>query len=323
MTGAAGLIGRSVVQLLVERGHWVVGVDRCLMPGLQLIPNSVEREVQWIEVDTRDDTALYSALKGADSVIHLAAGASFLMYEEDPVRRTAAAMQGFHNLLEASKDHGVERIVYASTSAVYEGNALPYHERMSLKPPDLKAFAKKVNEEMAELYSDRYSIRMIGLRPYSVYGDTEMSKGKYANIVSLFSWALLGGQTPILWGDGNQTRDFIFAADVARAFVLAAESSLETQVLNVGTGIETSFNQIITLLEEKLNIRAERRYVPIPVAIYAKRLLADVSLCKERLGFTAEVTLDAGVERVLESARRALRSEEWAGLPTAQQAFYS
>jgi nucleoside-diphosphate-sugar epimerase len=283
-----------------------------------MIATQVERSVQWLEADTRDEAALNDALKGADAAIHLAAGASFLMYEEDPIRRTAAAIQGFHTLLELSRNHDVGNIVYASTSAVYEGNSLPYHEEMALKPPDLKAFAKKVNEEMAALYSDRYGMRIIGLRPFSVYGDSEMSKGKYANVISLFAWTLCAGRRPVVWGDGSQTRDFIFAADVARAFVLAAESNLPTRVLNVGTGIETSFNEALRMLSRKLDVQIEPQYVPIPIEIYARRLLADVSLCATQLDFTAEVTLSNGMDRVLESAHRALASHAWRSLPYAQ-----
>jgi UDP-glucose 4-epimerase len=189
---------------------------------------------------------------------------------------------------------------------------------MSLRPPDLKALAKKVNEEMADLYSQRYQMRMLGLRPFSVYGEDEMSKGKYANVVSLFAWAMSAGRSPILWGDGTQTRDFIHADDVARAFVMAVESSLRTQVLNVGTGVETSFNDVIALLAEKLGVEPSPLYVATPIDIYAKRLLADVSGCENALGFRSEVSLEDGADRVLVRARAVLDSGEWQGLDAAQ-----
>ncbi len=153
-------------------------------------------------------------------MVHLAAGASFLMYEEAPLQQTSGTIDGFHTLLEALRVNDVETLVYASTSAVYEGNDLPYNEGMALSPPDLKAFAKKVNEEMAALYARRYPLRPVRLRPFSVYGEDEMSKGKYANVVSLFTWAVCGGRRPLVWGDGTQTRDFIHVSDEGYAKAL-------------------------------------------------------------------------------------------------------
>jgi UDP-glucose 4-epimerase len=126
------------------------------------------------------------------------------------------------------------------------------------------------------------------------------------------------GRPPIVWGDGTQTRDFIHADDVARAFVMAVESSLRTQVLNVGTGVETSFNDVIALLAEKLGIEPSPLYVATPIDIYAKRLLADVSGCKSALGFRSEVSLEDGADRVLVRARAVLDSGEWPGLDAAQ-----
>lgn len=320
VTGAGGLIGRSVLMLLVERGHHVVALDRDFARGRSLVPAEIRDQVRWVEADTRDQAALEQALEGTRRVIHLAAGPSFLMYEEEPIQQTSNAIQGFHNLVEASSKRAIDSIVYASTSAVYEGNDLPYREDMTVKPPDLKAFAKKVNEDLAELYSCRYGIRMLGMRPFSVYGDSEMSKGRYANVVSLFAWALAAGRQPVVWGDGNQTRDFVFVEDVARAFVLATESSLRTQVLNVGTGVETTFNEIIAMLAHDLNVRSSPIYTDVPIAIYARRLLADTSRCQELLAFKPEVSLEDGAARVIEAARRALRSDQWHGLDVAQEA---
>ncbi len=318
VTGATGLIGRRVVQQLVTDGWEVVGFDRSLDARLDNLPDAVRRQVRWVEGDSRDFARLSAASRGADAIAHLAAGASFLMYEEDPLDNTNGTISGFHNVLEAAVRNDVPAVVYASTSAVYEGNTLPYREDMLLRPPDLKAFAKKVNEEMADLYADRHQLRVLALRPFSVYGEDEMGKGKYANITSLFAWALLGGSRPIVWGDGTQTRDFVHVSDAADAFVRAVNADTTARHINVGTGVETSFNDVLRILSGKLGIEAEPIYVPPPISIYADRLLADTSVAEQELGFRAGVSIDAGMDRVLERGRELIQQERWQHLASAQ-----
>jgi UDP-glucose 4-epimerase len=221
------------------------------------------------------------------------------MYERDPVQETTGATVGFHTVIDAAVHADVPRIVYASTSAVYEGNEVPYRETMGLRPPDLKAFAKKMNEELGELYSARYGIETLALRPFSVYGVDEESKGPYANVASLFTWAMASGLRPLLWGTGRQTRDFIFTEDVARAVVLALESNC-VGALNVGTGVETSFDQLITELNKLLGTDLEPQHMAVPISIYASRLLADTTQATQGLGFTARTALADGLTRILE-----------------------
>ena len=318
ITGATGLIGRRVVERLVVSGWHVIGLDRSLDARMTLLPDAIRSAVQWIEGDSRDPEKLLAATVGVDAIAHLAAGASFLMYEERPLDNTAGTICGFHNVLECAVRNDVGTIVYASTSAVYEGNPLPYHESMTLRPPDLKAFSKKVNEEMADIFADRYGIRTVAMRPFSVYGEDEMGKGKYANITSLFAWALLGGQRPIIWGDGTQTRDFIHASDAARAFVLALESQSSARHLNVGTGRETSFGTVVEILARKLDIDPQPIYVPVPISIYARRLLADTYTIQRELGFVPEVSIEDGLDLVLQHARRQMAASDWDQLQHAQ-----
>jgi UDP-glucose 4-epimerase len=259
--------------------------------------------VEWIAADSRDWPQVLRAVSGNESIIHLAAGSSFLMYEEEPVARTSDAIIGFQHILEAARRSNVGKVVYASTSAVYEGNNVPYVENMTLEPPDLKAFAKKTNEEMAHLYSRRFGIPIIGLRPFSVYGVGEASKGPYANVVSLFAWTMLTGQRPIVWGNGEQMRDFIYVDDVVEAFVRALDADIPTQEINVGTGVETSFNDVIGIINECLGTCLAPIYLDVPVDIYAQRLLADPSLAARVLNFRSSVSVREGVQRVLDAAR--------------------
>ena len=195
-------------------------------------------------------------------------------------------------------------MVWASTSAVYERNQVPYHEDIQLNPPDSKAGCKLFCEQEARRYSERYGITCIGLRPFSVYGVGEHTKGGYANIVSLFAWAIMHGEEPVVWGDGSQTRDFIFVEDAATFFLKALESNIPTQELNVGFGKEYSFNEVIQYIATSLNKIITPRYVPIPIKIYAHRLWADMHKTESVLNFKPRIDLAQGIEKIIAATKK-------------------
>lgn len=319
VTGGAGFIGRNMIAQMVQDGYTITALDNYKIGGKEFLADDIKDQVNWVEGDSRDYPLVAELSKGKDGIIHLAAPSSFLMYEEDPTDGASVTTQGFLNILEAVRRNDVGKLVYASTSAVYEGNPVPYTEEMTLVPPDLKALSKKWNEEAAQQYADRYGITAIGLRPFSVYGHDEFSKGGYANVISLFVWAALSGATPVVWGDGQQTRDFIYVTDAARAFQLALEQDLKTQEFNVGTGLETTFNRTLHLIGAELGVELTPRYVPTPIAIYAERLWADTRKAENLLGFHPSVTVEEGVRRVIASARE--YSDRWPKLGTQQMYF--
>ncbi|MFE2753437.1 NAD-dependent epimerase/dehydratase family protein [Actinosynnema sp. NPDC059335] len=319
VTGGAGFIGRNMIRRMVQDGYEITSLDNYKIGGKDFLPADVQQSVNWLEGDSRDYRLVAEAVKGKDAVIHLAAPSSFLMYEEDPVDGAHVTTHGFLNVLEAVRRNDVEKLVYASTSAVYEGNPVPYVEGMEINPPDLKALSKKWNEEAARQYSERYGIKAIGLRPFSVYGHDEFSKGGYANVISLFAWAALNGVRPVVWGDGSQTRDFIYVEDAGYAFQVALEKDLETQEFNVGTGVETTFTEALALVGAELGVELEPEYVPVPIAIYAERLLADTTRAREVLGFEHRIDVREGVRRVVEAGREARR--RWPDLGSKQRYF--
>lgn len=319
VTGGAGFIGRNMIAQMVRDGHAITALDNYKIGGKEFLADEIRDQVNWVEGDSRDYALVSELCRGKDGVIHLAAPSSFLMYEEDPTDGASVTTQGFLNILEAVRRNDVGKLVYASTSAVYEGNPVPYTEEMTLVPPDLKALSKKWNEEAARQYSDRYGVTAIGLRPFSVYGHDEFSKGGYANVISLFVWAALSGATPVVWGDGQQTRDFIYVTDAARAFQLALERDLKTQEFNVGTGLETTFNRVLHLIGAELGAELKPEYVPTPIAIYAERLWADTRKAENLLGFHPSVTVEEGVRRVIASARESY--DRWPQLGAQQMYF--
>jgi len=247
---------------------------------------------------------LLTCMRDCDVVFHLAAPSSVIMFEEDPLNVTSSSVAGFLNLMEAARLRDVEKIVYASTAAVYEGQQLPYREDMILpRPVDLKALSKKFLEDLAELYCIRYGLSAAAMRPFSVFGPGDESKHRYANVTTLFVSAMASGRRPEVWGDGNQTRDFIFVDDVARAFILASERKWKNEAFNVGTGIETSFNQIVTVINEMLGTSIEPEYVPVKLPVYARRLKADTEKSQAMLNFRPKFTLKDGMARILGSQR--------------------
>ncbi len=302
LTGGAGFIGRCLVKMLADKGYHVTALDNFRFSNQhQLFEH---RNVEWISGDTRDWNLVCSLVKGKDAVVHLAAPSSFLMHEENDLEACHFTLMGFKTVMEAVRRQGIPKVVWASTSAVYEGNEVPYHENMLLNPPDSKAGCKLFCEQEARRYSERYGITCIGMRPFSVYGIGEHTKGGYANVISLFSWAMLHHKQPILWGDGSQTRDYIFVEDTARAFVLALEKDIETQELNVGYGKEHTFNEVVALINEELGMDLAPKYVPVPIKIYAHRLWADMSKTEKVLGLKPQISLREGIRRVIDFTRK-------------------
>lgn len=322
VTGAAGFIGRTIVRTLAEQGYTVRALDSFRFSNRGQVvthPN-----VTWHDGDTRDWNLVRKLVEGQDAVIHLAAPSSFLMHEENDLEACSFTLMGFKTVMEAVRKAGIKKVVWASTSAVYEGHDVPYHEDMVLAPPDSKAGCKHFCEMEAQRYTDRFGITCIGMRPFSVYGEGEDTKRGYANVISLFTWAMLHGEQPVLWGDGNQTRDYIYVTDAANAFIRALELDIPTQLLNVGTGIEVTFNDVVTRIGRQLGMEVEPIYVPVPIRIYAHRLLADMSRAESVLGIKPTVTVDEGIARVIAYARSlpdfgSLAGDQhyWKGLPAA------
>lgn len=306
VSGGAGFIGRGLVKKLILEGHSVRILDNFSLGAKNYILDMIGK-VEVIEADIRNYRLVKKALKNVDLVYHLAAPSSFLMYEQNPLGCSIITIQGFLNILEGMRTMKVKKIIYASTSAVYEGNPLPYKEDMNLCPPDLKALSKKFNEEIAKEYSQRYGLETIGLRPFSVYGYGEETKGGYANIISLFIWTMLKGNRPVVWGDGNQTRDFIFVEDVVDAFMLAKDRSFGYEIFNIGTGKETTFNTVIQIINWYLGKELKPLYIPIPINIYAERLLSDTARQEKILGFKPKVSVETGIAKTLERANKTIK----------------
>jgi UDP-glucose 4-epimerase len=309
VTGGAGFIGRSVVEIL-KKNYKVTILDNFSFSNESQVIDDVN--VSKINGDTRDWKLVCSLVEETDHIIHLAAPSSFLMHEENDLQACNFTMIGFKTIMEAMRKFDKRKIVWASTSAVYEEwdkePRVPFREDMEISPPDSKAGCKHWCELEAERYSKRYGITSIAFRPYSVYGEGEHTKKGYANVTSLFTWALMGGNRPVVWGDGLQTRDFIYVTDVARAFVMAMESNLPTSVFNLGYGVEHTFKDVINIASKLLGVESSPIFVDIPIQIYAHRLWSDTTKIEKELRFKPEVTLEMGIEKIIQATNKLPKS---------------
>jgi nucleoside-diphosphate-sugar epimerase len=309
VTGGAGFIGRSVVEIL-KKNYKVTILDNFSFSNESQVIDDVN--VSKINGDTRDWKLVCSLVEESDHIIHLAAPSSFLMHEENDLQACNFTMIGFKTIMEAMRKFDKRKIVWASTSAVYEEwdkePRVPFREDMEISPPDSKAGCKHWCELEAERYSKRYGITSIAFRPYSVYGEGEHTKKGYANVTSLFTWALMGGNRPVVWGDGLQTRDFIYVTDVARAFVMAMESNLPTSVFNLGYGVEHTFKDVINIASKLLGVESSPIFVDIPIQIYAHRLWSDTTKIEKELRFKPEVTLEMGIGKIIQATNKLPKS---------------
>jgi len=294
VTGGCGFIGSNLVQRLMKDGHSITVIDNLTTGNL----NNLEG------LDVRFLDKPYSFLRSLDSrfdvVFHLGIPSSSPMYKQNP-RLVGEAINDAIEIFEYAKDKG-SKVVYASSSSIYNGNTPPYREDMPTYVTDYYTECRYAIERLAKLYQTLYGVRSVGLRFFSVYGPRERYKGRYANTLSQFLWAMMKDERPIVYGDGTQTRDFIYVSDVAEALILAMKKDFDCEIFNVGTGVAKSFNDTIEMLNEALSKNIEPIYKPNPIKNYVAHTLADTSKAESILGFEAKISLEAGITFLLKEA---------------------
>jgi UDP-glucose 4-epimerase len=294
VTGGAGFIGSNLVEELVRRGEEVVIVDD-FSTGSKENLKSVLGDVKIIRSTCSEILKL--KLPKIKSIFHLGIPSSSPMYRENPFL-VGEAINGFMSVLELAK-RNESKVVYASTSSLYRDCPVPHREDVSAEPFDYYTEARIAMERIARVYWELRGVSSVGMRFFSVYGPHEKFKGKYANNISQFLWAMREGRPPEIYGDGEQTRDFVHVKDVVKACIKAAESDLECEVVNVGTGKETSFNRIVELLNKALGRSIEPKYTPNPIKNYVSRTLADLTKARKLLGYEPSISLEEGIESLV------------------------
>lgn len=296
VTGGAGFIGSSLAVELARRGSDVLVLDDMSLGRRDNVAGIPNLEVRVGDITKSCDVE--AAMKDVQQVYHFASASSAPMYEPDPRRATNVTFNGFLNVLEAAKKFKVKNIVYASSSSVYGNNPIPHREDQPITPISFYIAAKMAKEFYAEVYSRLYGMNIAALRFFSVYGPRERHKGKYANVISQFLWKMKAGEAPVLYGDGGQTRDYIYIDDVVRACILAMEKGANG-VFNVGTGKAHSFNDVVAALNEALGTGIKPVYVVNPISNYVRHTLADTRKAERELEFKAQYSLEDGIQTLL------------------------
>lgn len=301
VTGGAGFIGSNIVEELVARDIDVVVLDDLYL-GEKSNLSEVKEEIKFIKGSVMNQKKLKKAMKGVDTVFHQAARSSSPMHKENPQEGARVNIEGFINTLEAAKEAGAEKVVYASTSSMYGSVEPPHSEDADVKPVNRYTASKMSRELYGRCYSYQNEIQTTGLRYFSVYGPHEKGKGKFANVVTQFLWKMMDGEQPVIWGDGTQERDLTYVKDVVRANIKAAQRIPEAdgEIFNVGTGRPTTFNEVVEKLNEKLGTEIKAEKVENPLDRYVMKHRADNSKIKEVLDWEPKNTFDEGLEKTVE-----------------------
>lgn len=305
VTGGAGFIGSHTVEALLAAGHEVTVWDNLSTGNLDNLA-AVRDDITFVEGDVRDFGGLEAAVDAArpDAILHLAAIASVVRSVEDPLFTHGVNLTGTVHVLEAARRLGIPRVVLACSAAIY-GNepGVPKSEAMPTGPLSPYGLEKLQDEQYLALYSALYGLTTVSLRYFNVFGPRQDPKSPYSGVISVFLDRLLGGQAVRIDGSGEQTRDFVYVADVAAANRCALTAPLTGHHrCNVARGEETSILRLYDLLCEQVGRRPEPTFGP-PRTGDVFRSYADVTQARAALGFVASNTVRDGIARLVEWAR--------------------
>jgi len=294
VTGGAGFIGSNVANTLARDGAEVVVLDDLSLG----IPTNLDPAVKFHRGDVRRAEDVRPLCDGADYAIHIASRSSVGMYYPLPAEALDVATTGLVRVLDAAREFGVKKVVYASTSSLYSRVPPPHRESTPIVPGSFYELGKMINEETARIYNEEWGLPSVGLRYFAVYGPNEAHKTRFANIVTQFLWAMQKGEAPVIYGDGTQTRDFTYVSDIVAGTLQAMRGEYHG-VLNLGTGTATSFNDVVRLLNGALGTTIEARHVPSPIQNYVHDTLADTTLARKAIGYEPKVSLEQGVAKMV------------------------
>jgi nucleoside-diphosphate-sugar epimerase len=300
VTGGAGFIGSNTVDELVRRGHSVVVLDD-LSAGKEENLAEVRSKITFMKGSITDIEAVQKAMHQAEFVIHLAARTSVPRSVKDPVETNKVNVDGTLNILVAARDNKVKRVVFAASSAAYgETPTLPKTESMQPQPISPYGVTKYVGELYAYAFGRCYGLENVSLRYFNIFGPRQDPNSPYSGVLSKFCTAFLEETQPVVYGDGEHTRDFTYVDNAVQANLLACEApSASGRVFNVGTGSRVSLNQTLQLLWRISGKQLEAKYEP-PRDGDIRDSQADIQSAREFLGYEPAVMFEEGLERTFE-----------------------
>src|ERR671914_999179 len=372
VTGGAGFIGSNLANSLINEEDKtsyrmnnsptveanesqfkdesdVIGCTVIALDDLSLgSPSNLSKNVRFVNGSVMNYDLVLELTKDCDYIFHQAALSSSPMFVDDPRQGIEVNIMGFMNVMEAAKRNNVKKVIYASSSSLYNGLPTPYRESDNITPKTFYESSFYCRETIAQTYRLEYGLDSIGLRYFSVYGPNEKHKGRFANNISQFIWDMAEKRkSPVIYGDGSQSRDFTFVEDVIQANILAmrkkpndsskfkgqvdnksinndvrnidskerrkrsfsrsstiasyeASFGSSSFVYNVGTGIQTSFNSIIEIINKQLGTDIKPTYVKNPINNYVQHTMADISLARLELGYEPRwKNVEEGIKQLL------------------------
>src|SRR5688572_9992494 len=303
VTGGAGFIGSHLTEELIRRGERVRVVDSLITGHRRNLAHL--SGIEFVEGDLADLAVAKRAAEGVDYVLHQAAIPSVPRSVEDPIASNRANIDSTLNVLVAARDARVKRVVYAGSSSAY-GNTptLPKREDMPTNPLSPYALQKLVGEQYMQMFTSLYGLETVTIRYFNVFGPRQDPSSPYSGVISVFAKALLGNTAPTIYGDGEQTRDFTYVANVVDGVLKAVKADgASGQVVNVATGTRISLNKLFETMRDAVGSLLEVNYGPTRHGD-VKDSLADITRARTLLGYEPSVSLEEGLKKTIEWYRK-------------------
>ena len=315
VTGGAGFIGSNTVDELVRRGHSVVVLDD-LSSGKEDNLAEVRNKITFIKGSITDIEVVRKAMHEAEYVLHLGARTSVPRSVKDPIETNKINIDGTLNVLVAAKELKVKRVVFAASSSAYgETPTLPKVETMQPQPISPYGVTKFVGELYGQTFGRCYGLENVALRYFNIFGSRQDPSSPYSGVLAKFCTAFLEDTPPVVFGDGEQTRDFTYVENAVQANLLACEApNVSGKVFNVGVGGRVSLNEVLRELGKITSKTLETKYEP-PREGDIRDSQADISQAREFLGYSPQVSFEEGLARTFEwyretQAKAAVKTEK-------------
>jgi len=313
VTGGCGLVGSTTIDLLLHhhRPARIVILDNLSRGTLANVERALaDRRVTLVRGDIRDLATMHRVTAGMDAVIHMAT-LRITACAAEPQEALGVMCDGSFNVAEAARAAGVRKLLAASSASIY-GLADTFPTTENHHPYNNRTWygaTKIMLEGLLRSFNDMYQLPYVALRYFNVYGPRMDIYGKYTEVLIRWMERIAAGQPPLILGDGNQTMDFVYIEDVARANILALQSDVTDDVFNVGSGTETSLNELAAALLKAMGSDLKPEYGPERTVNPVPRRLADTAKAERVLGFRAQVSLEAGLSRLVDWWRANRRVE--------------
>jgi UDP-glucose 4-epimerase len=300
VTGGAGFIGSHLVEALLERGHKVRVLDN-FSTGTRNNLRAVRNDIEILAGDCGDLKTAAKATKGIEVVYHEAAVPSVALSVAHPFNSHHANATATMSMLVAARDEGVERFMYAGSSSVYGDSKERYkHESLPARPLSPYGAAKFAGETYVRIFAELYGMQTLTMRYFNVFGPRQDPSSPYSGVISRFSKALLKRETPVIYGDGKQSRDFTFISTVVHANLLGLSApGLKGQTVNIATSKAHTLNELLSILRKLSGRKVEARHEP-PRVGDVRHSLADITAARKLLKYRPQVDFESGLKRTFE-----------------------